>query len=183
MGVRLRFCDGGGVGENCTGEMSDWFVVATKPRKEAQAAFNLSNQGFDVFLPQMRKTIRHARRTFVGAVPLFPAYLFLEASSAGRWRSVNGTMGVKHIITGGEHPLAVEPGFVEALICKADGNGVIDLNPGFGSGDAVELLEGPFARQIGRLIDLDARGRASVLMEFLAGSVPVHTTVDNLVRA
>lgn len=163
--------------------MSNWFVVATKPRKEAQAAFNLDNQGFDVFLPKVRKTIRHARRTSVGVAPLFPAYLFLEASSADRWRSVNGTMGVKHILTSSDRPLTVEPGFVEALLCRSDSSGVIDLEPGPGLGDAVELLEGPFARQIGRLIDLDARGRASVLMEFLAGSVPVHTTVDNLVRA
>ena len=158
--------------------MSDWFVVATKPRKEAQAAFNLENQGFGVFFPRAHKTVRHARRTFVGETPLFPSYLFLEASSADRWRSVNGTVGVKHILTGNERPLTVEPGFVEALRSRADSKGVIDLRTAPSPGDAVELLDGPFANQIGRLIGLDGRGRALVLMEFLAARI--RTTTDNL---
>jgi len=68
---------------NCS---KKWYVVATKPRKEAVAALNLKNQGFCIFLPQMRRTVRHARRTLVRTIPLFPTYLFLEASSAGRWR-------------------------------------------------------------------------------------------------
>ncbi len=48
-------------------------------------------------------------------MPLFPTYLFVEASTAARWRSVNGTIGAKCIITSNDSPVAVEPGFIEAL--------------------------------------------------------------------
>mgnify|MGYP000859613145 CR=1 FL=1 len=117
--------------------MSDWFVVTTKPRKEVQAAFNLANQGFDVFLPRMRRTVRHARRFHIAVIPLFPAYLFLEASSAVRWRSINGTFGVKRIITGDDGPVTVERGFVEALKSRANDNGVVDFSSELKPGDSV----------------------------------------------
>ncbi|MET3793110.1 transcription termination/antitermination NusG family protein [Aquamicrobium terrae] len=163
--------------------MSDWFVVTTKPRKEVQAAFNLANQGFDVFLPRMRRTVRHARRFHIAVIPLFPAYLFLEASSAVRWRSINGTFGVKRIITGDDGPVTVERGFVEALKSRANDNGVVDFSSELKPGDSVEILDGPLAQQIGQLVDLDERGRVTVLMEFLASRVPVQMTVDRLMRA
>ncbi|MGB3830658.1 MAG: transcription termination/antitermination NusG family protein [Mesorhizobium sp.] len=165
---------------NCS---KKWYVVATKPRKEAVAALNLKNQGFCIFLPQMRRTVRHARRTLVRTIPLFPTYLFLEASSAGRWRSVNGTFGAKRIIASDDGPLAVERGFVEALKTKVGADGIIDFSSGFKRGDCVELVDGPFARQIGSLVDLDDRGRVTVLMKFLATHVPVRTTVDKLAPA
>ena len=161
----------------------DWYVVATNPRKETVAAANLGNQGFVVFLPQMRRTVRHARRTLVRTVPLFPTYLFVEASSAVRWRSVNGTFGARRIITNGERPVAVERGFVEALKTRAGSGDVIDFGCDLKRGDRVEMVQGPFARQIGSLVDLDDRGRVTVLLQFLAARVPVRTTACNLLPA
>ena len=161
----------------------EWYVVTTNPRKEIVAAANLSNQGFAVFLPQMRRTIRHARRTLVRTMPLFPTYLFVEASSAARWRSVNGTFGARRIITSGERPVPVERGFVEALKMRAGSGGVVDFGRDFKRGDCVEVVEGPFARQIGSLVDLDDRGRVTVLLQFLAARVPVHMTACNLLPA
>jgi len=167
----------------CPAERRDWYVVATKSWKEAVAADNLSNQGFRVFLPRVRRTVRHAHRTFVRLMPLFPTYLFVEASTAARWRSVNGTIGAKCIITSNDSPVAVEPGFIEALQARADREDVIDFSREFKRGDCVELAQGPFARRIGSLVDLDDRGRVTVLMEFLAACRPVHTTAANLLPA
>ena len=160
--------------------MSDWFVVATTPRKEAQAAFNLIAQGFRIFLPQMRGTVRHARRVHMVLTPLFPAYLFLDASSAGRWRSINGTFGVKHVIADNNGPIAVERGFVEALKRRADDSGVVDFSSELIPGDRVEVLAGPLARQIGTLANLGSRGRVTVLLELLAGLRPVEMAIDEL---
>jgi transcriptional antiterminator RfaH len=162
---------------------ADWFVVATKPRKEAVAGVNLENQGFGVFLPRMRRTVRHARRTSVRAIPLFPGYLFLRASSAARWRSVNGTFGATRIITNGEAPAVVERGFVEALKARAGAGDVIDFSGGLKPGDQVELVSGPFARRVGDLVDLDDKGRVTVLLEFLAARLPVRTAIENLLPA
>ena len=43
--------------------MKSWFVVRLKTGAESRAAWHLNNQGFDVYLPQYRKEIRHARKT------------------------------------------------------------------------------------------------------------------------
>lgn len=161
----------------------NWYVVETRPHKETVAAHNLRKQGFVVFLPLMRRTVRHARQTLVRKAPLFPAYLFVDASSAARWRSVNGTFGAKRIIASNDRPVTVERGFVETLLARAGSDGVIGFGRELKRGDRVELVEGPFARQIGNLVDFDDRGRVTVLMEFLATRVPVRTTAGNLLPA
>lgn len=160
-----------------------WYVVATKLQKEAFATLNLKNQGFCVFLPQMRRTVHHSRTTLIRIVPLFPTYLFLEASSVGRWRSVNGTFGAKRIITNGDSPVAVEYGFVEALKARTGSDDVIDFSRGLKRGDSVELVDGPFANKIGSLANLDDRSRVFVLMELLGAPAQMSTTVTNPVPA
>lgn len=157
-----------------------WNVVATKPAEELRAAAHLSNQGFDIFLPRVRKTVRHARRVTNRLVPLFPGYLFVAADPAARWRAVNGTVGVRHIVTAGERPARVEPGFVEALQEGARADGTVDLSPILEVGDRVEVATGPMAGRIGQLVGLDAQGRVAVLMTLLSGHTRVRTTLDSL---
>ena len=152
-----------------------WFVAATRALEEDRAFVHLTNQGFVPFLPKIRKTVRHARRTTVKSLPLFPGYLFIDGSRAERWRSVNGTQGVRHLITHDERPAVVEAGFVEALLAMSAPDGVVDLRSRINVGDTVEFASGPLARRIGLLVELDGRGRASVLMELLSGQVRVRT--------
>lgn len=113
--------------------------------------------------------------------PLFPGYLFIHLDpSIAAWRPVNGTFGVKHIICGGDSPLALPDGFVEALQSNLTHDGSVSHSPGLKHGDRVEVMAGPFASRIGELIDMDDRGRVAVLMEVLSVRVPVKTTIDNL---
>jgi transcriptional antiterminator RfaH len=58
--------------------MKQWYVVNTKAREETKALFNLKRQGFNPYLPQYKKTRRHARRTDTVLAPLFPKYLFVK---------------------------------------------------------------------------------------------------------
>ena len=57
---------------------SRWYVVQSRPHKELYAAKNLLNQEFHAFIPQISKTVRHARRTKTVLVPLFPRYFFVS---------------------------------------------------------------------------------------------------------
>ncbi len=80
----------GGLGAN-----ERWFVVNSKPKREMQAFMHLANQGFRLFMPKRRKTVRHARKTTVVLAPVFPSYIFVALDvTQPRWRSVNGTFGV-----------------------------------------------------------------------------------------
>jgi len=69
-----------------------WFAVKAQPKREMRAFIHLANQGFRVFMPKGKKTVRHARKISTVITPFFPGYLFLALDvTRGRWRSVNGT--------------------------------------------------------------------------------------------
>jgi transcriptional antiterminator RfaH len=160
-----------------------WYVAATRPREEDRAIRHLTEQGFRTFLPRIRRTVRHARRCVPRSVPLFPGYVFIYGETATRWRSVNGTVGVLHLITHGPKPAVVEAGFVETLQETTDGDGIVNLQASLKVGDRVEFSNGPMARRIGQLVALDDRGRAAVLMELLSGKIAVRTEVRDLLPA
>ena len=104
-------------------------------RREIGAARQLERQGFRTFLPQMLKTVRHARQLRTVRAAVFPGYVFVALDLArDRWRSVNGTINVSRLIMGEDMPLPVPTGIVEALMAYRDASGLCrldrDLQPG-----------------------------------------------------
>jgi len=152
-----------------------WFAVHSQPNREFRAKQQLENQGYQVFLPQRLKTVRHARRLTNRPAPFFPRYLFIQLDlSQHRWRSVNGTFGVSTLVMQGELPHAVPRGVVEAMIASADAAGLVCLSEHFAIGDRVRLAAGPFADKLGTLERLDDSGRVRVLLEIMGATVPVQ---------
>ncbi|MGO8831351.1 MAG: transcription termination/antitermination protein NusG [Roseiarcus sp.] len=157
-----------------------WFVGHTLPRKEDLAQFHLARQGFETFLPRMLSTRRHARKVETIKAALFPRYLFIHLDlTRDRWRSVNGTVGMAHLVTSGEMPCPVPVGFVEGLQCACR-DGVITIVPELAPGDSVRLIDGPFAGHVGELLRLDAKGRVELLLELLNGAVRVKVARELL---
>src|SRR5215216_7584524 len=77
-----------------------WFLVHTLPKSERKAEFHLGAQGFRTYLPQIRKTIRHARQLKTVRAPLFPRYLFVILDlQRDRWLSVRSTVGVSSLFS------------------------------------------------------------------------------------
>jgi transcription antitermination factor NusG len=152
-----------------------WFAVQCQAHREHFAAFQLRQQGFAVFLPLRPKTWRHARRIETRHVPFFPGYLFMLLDlDRDRWRSVNGTFGVRRLVTaGGEaRPVALPAGLVETLRGEADDRGCLRRAGLLRAGQAVRILAGPFGDRMGELIGLDEAGRVRVLIELLGGQIP-----------
>src|SRR5271154_3971476 len=103
-----------------------WRLVRALTGREVFAAEQLQRQGFVTFLPKQLKTVRHARRVRVALGAYFPGYLFVRLDLAkDRWRSVNGTLGVSHLVGSEDRPTPVPLGVVEALIEAADARGVL----------------------------------------------------------
>src|SRR5712671_5217544 len=95
-----------------------WFLVLAQPKGERKAQWHLKAQGFATYLPQIRKTVRHARQLRTVQAPLFPRYLFVILDlDRDRWLSVRSTVGVSHLITReAGRPVPVPAGIVETLI-------------------------------------------------------------------
>jgi transcription elongation factor/antiterminator RfaH len=149
-------------------EGSRWYVVQSRPHKELYAAKNLMNQEFRAFIPQISKTVRHARRTKTILAPLFPRYFFVSLDLLqDRWRSVRGTFGVSCLVMDGDRPRPAPRGLVEQLIATTSESNGVDFCDRLTLGQNVRFLKGPFAEKIGRLVNLDNADRVAVLLEML----------------
>lgn len=161
-----------------------WYVVQTQPNREALALVNLHRQGFRTFMPQIVKTVRHARRTRTLQAPLFPRYFFtpLDPDDAP-WRRINGSLGVVSLIMSGERPLPVPEGIVESLAVLTDDSGVADFGRKLEIGSNVRILAGPFADQLGQITHLDGHGRARVLIEIMGAARSIAISGRALISA
>jgi transcription elongation factor/antiterminator RfaH len=151
-----------------------WFLAHTLPKSEWKAQLHLGAQGFRTYLPQIRKTIRHARQLRTVQSPLFPRYLFVILDlERDRWLSVRSTIGVSRLYASQDgRPVPVPMGIVEALIERSEDN-LTRLDAGLVKGQEVRILYGPFADFVGTLERLDAAGRVRVLLELMGTAVPV----------
>jgi transcriptional antiterminator RfaH len=163
-----------------------WYVVQTRHLAETRAAQELTNQGFEVFLPRYLKKRRHARKVSTVAAALFPTYLFVAIDCAEqRWRSINGTIGVVRLIAGEDGPLQVASRVVDALRARLDHRGFIEMSqrPAFASGDAVRIRAGSFAETLGLFEGMTDNERVTILLDLLGRKVRVTLDAEIVAAA
>ena len=165
---------------------SRWYVVQTNINSESKAAANLCRQGFSVYLPCYLKRRSHARKVDVVARPLFPRYLFVAIDVASqRWRAIQSTLGVSHLICRDDGPVAVEDSIISALRAREDEAGFVRLarRSSFSPGDQVRIVEGAFADNLALVEGGSDRDRVAVLLEFLGRKVRVLVAADLIAAA
>jgi len=154
--------------------MITWYAAYTQPNGEGKAVEHLARQGYSVYLPRYRRTVRHARRRALVLRPLFPRYLFVGLDRlTQRWRPIRSTCGVVGLVASGDEPVPVASGIVDSLR-RQESDGAFDLlSPlqRLRAGDAVRVTEGPFADLVGRLLGMADHERVFVLLELLGRTV------------
>ena len=157
--------------------MKQWYVVNTKAREEPKASFNLKRQGFNSYLPQYKKTRRHARRIDTVLAPLFPKYLFIEFDlDLERWSSINSTAGVKKLIMFGSLPATLPSELVEEIRTREDVEGVVSLSQylKIEQGDQVTVNSGAFNEHRGIFECQDDDKRIIILLKLMGRDVRVR---------
>ena len=163
-----------------------WYVVQTQVNGETKAAQNLLRQGYEIYLPRYMKRRRHARKVDFVAKPLFSRYLFVAVDLATqRWRSIQCTFGVSHLVANGDGPAIVPYGVISALKAREDAKGFVkmDARPKFAPGDKVRVLSGVFMDSAGLFDGMEDRDRVAILLDMLGGKVRVHLDADLVVAA
>lgn len=166
-----------------------YFVVQTQPSADGIAAANLLNQGFDVFQPTItveRKHPRYQRVTSEVIEPLFPGYLFVRFDlSDARWRSVNGTRGVKGLLGAGEQPIPVPVGIVEDIqrrLTAGEFTPRAVRGPRLKRGELGQVTAGPFSGFIGECL-ASRRDRVKLLLNIFGRRTETWLVTEAVGRA
>lgn len=158
-----------------------WFVAKTHPNGEQKAQFHLRRQGFDVYLPRYLRRVSHARRISWQPRPLFPTYLFAAMPGADqRWRAINSTVGVAHLICDALGPVPVPDGIVTALRNQEDDRGLVmtGRKVPFEKGAEVQVMSGAFADHIGRFEGATDDERVVILLDLMGRQVKAKVNLD-----
>jgi transcriptional antiterminator RfaH len=165
--------------------MKSWYVVQTQTGREEKAEINLRRQDFEVYCPRIEKRRRHARRVETVRSAFFPGYLFTRLDlDVERWRSINGTFGVRCLLAFNERPAPLPQGFVDALMAREREEGITSRSlPEFRRGEAVVVDEGPLQDLIGRFERMADHKRVMLLIELMGREVRVTAPIDAVRRA
>lgn len=162
--------------------MMIWSVAYTQPLKEHIARRHLLEQGFDVYLPQFKKTRRHARKVDEVLAPLFPRYLFVGMDLEKMpFRSINGTRGVVHLLmTHNQRPAHVPISVINALKAQETSDGIVPVSSliTFVPGEKVRIQEGVFKDHVATFEGLDDKSRVQLLLSFLGRETIISLPAD-----
>ena len=158
-----------------------WYVAKTHTNAEEKALFHLQRQGFDVYLPRYLRRVSHARRISWQPRPLFPTYLFVTMGGPDqRWRAINSTIGVAHLICDECGPLPVPTGAVETIRHQEDERGhvITGQNMVYKKGIKVQVISGAFSDQIGLFECATDDERAIILLNIMGRQVKSRVKID-----
>lgn len=160
-----------------------WYVVHTHPQGEKRAELNLQRQGFQAYFPRYLRRRRHARRVDTVTRPLFPRYLFVALDlGKDRWRAIQSTFGVSHLVSAGDTPLPISDAVVQEIRAREGEDGFVTLGlpAGLKSGSPVRLTDGVFAEYKGVIDRIADDRRVAVLLELLGREVRVFVPAASI---
>jgi len=161
-----------------------WYVVHTYSGHEARvmsalkqrvAAMNLGQKILEILIPtQERIQIRAGKKQQV-TEKIFPGYvlirMILEDNS---WLAVRTTQGVTGFIGVGNKPTPIADSEVDAIE-KFMALEAPKFRAKFTTGEAVKIIDGPFAEFLGSIESIDeGRGKLKVLVSIFGRETPVE---------
>ena len=159
----------------------EWFILQFKPNSHHQAAKNLTQQGFEVFLPLHDSTSRKLSRFINTSKPLFPGYMFIRFDKAeSEWHKINNTYGVSRLVTFNSILKSISSSFIDDLMMQYDLSGKLLPIKKLKEGDQVAILKGPFANFIATVEKYEADQRIWILMDLMGRKTKITTPSDAL---
>ena len=159
----------------------EWFILQFKSNSHHLAAKNLTQQGFETFLPLHETTSRRLSRFINTSKPLFPGYMFIKFDRAeSEWHKINSTYGVSRLITFNSILKSIPNIFVDHLMKRYDLSGKLLPIKKLKKGNQVTVLNGPFTNFIATVEKYEADQRVSILMDLMGRKTKIQTPSDNL---
>jgi transcriptional antiterminator RfaH len=165
--------------------MRHWYLIYTKPRREAVAEANLKRQGFNTYLPWLAKPHPRGHTRTASVEPLFPRYLFVEVDTGEQSVApIRSTFGVSRIVTFGGRLIPVAGDLIEALKQQTAADGLHrSLNPDFQHGDRINVVSGPFEGLKGIFNVPTGCDRVLILLDILGKTSTVSIGLQHVAPA
>lgn len=161
-----------------------WYVVHTYSGHENKVATNLkqrietmklAGKIFDIVVPTRNiVTVRHGKKEEVKE-KIFPGYILVKmVLDDESWLAVRTTQGVTAFVGAGNKPTPISESEVETIL-KFMKLEAPKYKTTFTSGEAVKIVDGPFADFLGTIDTIDeAKGKIKVLVSIFGRETPVE---------
>lgn len=134
-----------------------WFALYTKPRFEKKAYEDLSNKGFDSFLPTYKTLRQWSDRKKMVELPLFPSYCFVNINPDNYLGPLKAN-GVLKYVWFNNKPVPIPDKEIESIKILCGSQLPLELSPiDFAPGQKVVIsqgalcgLEGEYVRNTGK---------------------------------
>jgi transcriptional antiterminator NusG len=169
-----------------------WYVVQTYSGYENKVRANLEqriatmgmeDKIFRVLVPVEERIYSKEGKVKRVRRKVFPSYVLVEMILGDQsWYVVRHTPGVTGFVGTGNHPIALSPKEVAeimAKISKDQGKPKIEIS--FKVGDTVRLKSGPFANQVGPVIEVNPdKGKVTVSVTVFNRETPTEVDYTDL---
>jgi len=166
-------------------EVKQWYLLTSKPGKDALAEQQLLNQGYEVYRP-IGQRLRKRRGKMVKTLEsLFPRYMFIRLDSINdNWGPIRSTIGVQQFVRFGTDPAYVPDSLVELLKEREAelGNNAVDLDR-YKKGEKVLITDGAFKGLQAVFCSYDGEERSIVLLNILHKETKMSISPANLSAA
>lgn len=161
-----------------------WFVVHTYSGHENKVAamlkqrvetMHLTDKVFEILIPTQNKIkiSKGAKQTV--AEKVFPGYILVKMIlTDDAWLTVRTTAGITGFVGAGNKPTPIAKKEVQAIL-KFMAMEAPKYKTSFSSGEAVKIIEGPFANFLGTIDKIDEeKGKITVLVSIFGRETPVE---------
>ena len=161
------------------GVSNSWFALWTRSRHEHVVRDQLALKGIEAFLPTVGRWSRWRDRKKRIDWPLFPGYCFARFAPDVRLRVLN-CCGVVRIVSFDGEPAPIsdeEVGAIRQLV----GSGLeYEIYPFLREGMAVEVVHGPLAGVVGRVVRKGPNTRLILSVNMIGAAVSVDVDVADV---
>ena len=148
--------------------MLHWFVIQTKPKKEAAAARYLERGSIEVFFPKMESMTMVFGKSKKVIKSLFPNYIFARFDPFVSYRLVNWSRGVSRVLGFENGPAPICDEVIEIIKKRVDTNCVVKKALHLKAEDRIRVRSGPLMDLMGIFERwISDEGRVSVLLKLL----------------
>lgn len=159
-----------------------WYLIQTKPRSENLALNNLSNQGYECYLPMVNVEKVVNKKIQVYSAPLFPRYLFINLNLDFESKSllpIRSTKGVSNLVKFGQTLAKINDNLVEHIYSRERFTKA-EVKPLYMFGQDLKISSGPFTGFDSIYQGMDAEMRVIVLLEFMRKPMCVSLELNHV---